>query len=249
LTEPRRILVVDDEELARRRVARMVREAGGDFVIEEADSGVAAVEAIRAFAPDVVFLDVEMPGMTGFEVLRQFEERPFKVIFETAYDEFAVAAFEEQACDYLLKPFTSERLRRALERALERAADEARLRALEARLVERDGWLRRLAVRQGGRLRVATEAEIDCFVSRDHVTCVYFGDGREATCDLSLAGLEARLDPGVFTRLHRSTIVRATAVLALARDRDGGAYVELANGMRLPVARSRRAAAKALLRG
>ena len=176
MTEPARILIVDDEELARQRVARYVRSAEGAFVVEEADSGVAAVDAIRAFRPDVVFLDVDMPGMTGLEVLGQFEERPFKVIFATAYDEFAVRAFEEQACDYLLKPFTAERLHEALSRALARADGEQRLRALEERL---GGRLRRFAVKQGTRTRAVEEEEVACFVSRDHVTCVYFGDGRE----------------------------------------------------------------------
>lgn len=247
MTEPKRVLIVDDEELARQRVARYVR-AAGEFSIAEADSGPAAVEAIRAFRPDVVFLDVEMPGMTGFEVLAQFEERPFKVVFETAYDEFAVRAFEEEACDYLLKPFTRERLVEALDRALARAEGEARLRALEARLAVREGPLRRLAVKQGGRLRVAAEEEVACFVSRDHVTCVYFADGREGVCELSLARLEERLDPAVFARLHRNSIVRAGALASLATDRGGVLWAELSNGMRLPVARSRRRAAKALIR-
>src|SRR5262245_6505959 len=120
-----------------------------------------------------------MPGLSGFEVLQQFDERPFHVIFETAYDEFAIRAFEEQACDYLLKPFTAERLHQALNRALSRAADEARLRALEAQIASRDGRLRKLSVKQGSRLRIVGEEEIFCFVSKDHYTHVYFGDGHE----------------------------------------------------------------------
>ena len=245
MTEPARILIVDDEELARQRVARYVRSAEGAFVVEEADSGVAAVDAIRAFRPDVVFLDVDMPGMTGLEVLGQFEERPFKVIFATAYDEFAVRAFEEQACDYLLKPFTAERLHEALSRALARADGEQRLRALEERL---GGRLRRFAVKQGTRTRAVEEEEVACFVSRDHVTCVYFGDGREGVVDLSLSRLEERLDAERFVRLHRHSIVRAAAVTALATDRDGRLWAELSNGMRVAVSRARRREAKALLR-
>jgi two-component system LytT family response regulator len=244
LTEPARILIVDDEELARQRVARYVRAADETLVVAEADSGISAVEAIRAFRPDVVFLDVDMPGMTGLEVLGQFEERPFKVIFATAYDEFAVRAFEEQAVDYLLKPFTAERLREALGRALSRAGDEERLRALEARL---GGRLRRLVVKQGARLRAVEEEEISCFVSRDHVTCVYFGDGREGVVDLSLARLEERLDADRFVRLHRHSLVRAAAVAAIVTDRDGHLWAELSNGMRVAVSRSRRREARALI--
>ena len=244
MTEPARILIVDDEELARQRVARYVRAADETLVVAEADSGIAAVEAIRAFRPDVVFLDVDMPGMTGLEVLGQFEERSFKVIFATAYDEFAVRAFEEQAVDYLLKPFTAERLREALGRALSRAGDEARLRALEVRL---GGRLRRLVVKQGARLRTVDEEEISCFVSRDHVTCVYFGDGREGVVDLSLARLEERLDADRFVRLHRHSLVRAAAVAAIVTDRDGHLWAELSNGMRVAVSRSRRREARALI--
>lgn len=255
MTEARRILVVDDEALARRRVARMVREFDPGFVIEEAESGVRAVELIAAFRPEVVFLDVEMPGLNGFEVLRQCETRPFHVIFQTAYDHFAVRAFEEQACDYLLKPFTSERLHAALSRALQQATDEQRLRALEAQLrataANGQGYLQRLAVKQGTRLRVVQAQEIACFISRDHCTCVYFehaGRTHEAISDLSLARLLERLDPRQFHQLHRNSIVRAAAVAALARTPQGEFTLELSNGMRLPVSRSHQRAAKALVR-
>ena len=247
MTEPKRILVVDDEALARRRILRHLREAGPPLIVEEAESGLRAVELIHAFRPDVVFLDVEMPGLSGFEVLRQFERRPFQVVFETAYDEFAVRAFEEQACDYLLKPFTADRLLKALARALDRAADEARLGALEAQLAARDGYLRRLTVKQGGRWRVVGEEEVACFVSRDHYTCVHFGDGREAIIDLSLASLSGRLDPRVFQRLHRHSLVRLSAVVSLSVSRQGEMWAELANGLRLPVSRSRRRSVKRMV--
>jgi two-component system LytT family response regulator len=248
LTEPKRILIVDDELLSRQRVARYLHQFDQPLVIEEADSGLKAVEMIRAFHPDIVLLDVEMPGLTGFEVLQQFDERPFHVIFQTAYDEFAIRAFEEQACDYLLKPFTITRLHQALRRVLERAADEARLKALEAMIAERDGHLRRLSVKQGGRLRIIEEQEIHCFVSRDHYTCVYFADAREGITDLSLSHLIQRLDPRAFRQFHRNNIVRASAVVALSTDRNGAMEVELTNGMRLPVSRSHRRAARELIK-
>jgi two-component system, LytTR family, response regulator len=247
LAETKRILVVDDEPLARQRVVRYLKRAGVPMLVEEAESGLEAVERISTFRPDLVFLDVEMPGLSGFEVLRQFETRPFLVIFETAYDEFAVRAFEENACDYLLKPFTAERLLAALDRALSRAADEARLRDLETALAAREGRLRRLTVKQGNRLRVVEAREILYMVSRDHCTCVTLADGREAISDLSLRRLAERLDPAEFARLHRNTIVRAAAVTALASTRDGKVWVEMSDGTRLPVARSRRRAARELV--
>lgn len=247
---PKRVLIVDDEALARQRVARYALQCDAGLLLAEAESGVAAVEMIRSFQPDVIFLDVEMPGLNGFEVLQQFEVRPFHVIFQTAYDQFAIRAFEEHACDYLLKPFNAARLQQALQRALARAADEARLRALERQLAARTdgaGYLRQLTVKQGARWRIVAAAEIFCFVSQDHYTCAYFGAGGEGICELSLARLSERLDPRTFQKLHRNNIVRRGAIVALERTRQGEVWVELANGMKLPVSRSHQRLARSLV--
>jgi two-component system LytT family response regulator len=244
---PKRILIVDDEALARQRVSRYVRQFGHEFLIEEAESGVRAVELIHSFQPEIVFLDVEMPGLNGFEVLQQFEQRPFQVIFQTAYDQFAIRAFEEHACDYLLKPFTAERLHQALSRALSRVADEKKLRALESKMAERNGYLRQLTVKQGNKLRVINELSIFCFVSRDHYTCVYFDDKSEGICELSLTRLMERLDPSKFRQIHRNSIVRVAAVVALGKSADGEVVIELSNGMKLPVSRNNHRAVKQLL--
>ena len=246
---PKRILIADDEPLARQRITRYVRQFGQEFLIAEAESGLRAVELIQSFQPEIVFLDIEMPGLNGLEVLQQFERRPFQIIFQTAFDQFAIQAFEENACDYLLKPFTAERLHQALTRALNRVADEAKLRALETRLAERSGYLRQLAVKQGTRLRLVTEQEVHCFVSRDHYTCVYFGEREnyEGICDLSLARLAERLDPNKFRQIHRNSIVRVTSIVALGKSNEGEVCVELSNGMKLPVSRSNQRAARQLL--
>jgi two-component system LytT family response regulator len=200
-----------------------------------------AVESIARIRPDVVFLDIEMPGLNGFEVLQQFETRPFHVVFVTAYDEFAIRAFEEAACDYVLKPFDKDRLHQALERALSRVDQEARLRQLETRIEAR---LQKLTVRVGARWRVVEQRQISCIVSRNHYTCVYFDGLHEGISDLSIARLEQRLDAAGFRRLHRNSIVRVDAIRALTA---GAISVDLDNGMRLPVARSRRGIAKDLL--
>lgn len=241
--------MVDDEPLARQRVVRYLRQSGQDFLIEEAESGIQAVELIALFNPDIVFLDVEMPGLNGLEVLRQFETRPFQVIFQTAYDQFAIRAFEEHACDYLLKPFTAERLHQSLTRALNRAADEIRLKALEAQMASRDGYLQRLTIRQGKKLRIVSVEDIHCFISLDHYTCVYFADGLEGICDLSLARLIERLDPHGFRQLHRNSIVRVLSVTALSRSGRGEMWVELLNGMKIQISRNRQQIAKALFNG
>jgi two-component system, LytTR family, response regulator len=187
-----------------------------------------------------------MPGLNGFEVLAQFAFRPFQVVFQTAFDEFAIQAFEQHAADYLLKPFTEERFRRALDLVLSRVADEERLKALEAAIRARDGFLRRLSVRQGNRLRVVDEREIVCFVSRDHCTCVYLADGREAISDLSLATLAARLDPERFRSLHRNNIVNVTEIREVAASGGSGTQVELSNGMKLEISRRHRQALRRL---
>lgn len=252
-----RILAIDDEALARQRLVRYVRQFSQEFLIEEADSGLRAVELIQSFHPDVLFLDVEMPGLNGLEVLQQFEARPFQVIFQTAYDQFAIRAFEEHACDYLLKPFTAERLHQALERALTRVADEQKLKALERQFVTRpdgDGpsYLTKLTIKQGNRLRIITANEITCFVSRDHYTCIYFNEGGttiEGICDLSLGRLLERLNPLEFRQLHRNNIVRVATIQALSRSRQGEVIVELANGMKLPVSRSNQREIKDLVKG
>jgi two-component system, LytTR family, response regulator len=245
----KRILIVDDEELARQRILRYLKQAQPDFLVDEAESGIEAVEKINAYQPDIVFLDVEMPGLSGFEALKQLPQRAFQIIFQTAYDEFAVRAFEEQACDYLLKPFTNERFNQALTNALARVENEEKLKALEARMSEREGHLRKLVIKQGSRLRVVEEQEIACFVSRDHYTCVYFEGLREGITELSLSNLLERLDPKVFKQLHRNNIVRVDAMVSLSLSRQGGMEAELENGMRLPVSRSNRRLARQLVKG
>jgi two-component system, LytTR family, response regulator len=251
LPEVKRILIVDDEPLARQRLTRYVRQYDPALLLAEAESGLQAVELIRDFQPDVVLLDVEMPGLTGFEVLQQCPARNFCVIFQTAYDQFAIRAFEEHALDYLLKPFTAERLQQALERAFSRLADETRLQALEAQLAERLGYLRRFTVKQGTRLRLIEEADIFCFISQDHYTCVFFRDREsqyEGIIDLSLTQLLERIDPAAFRQLHRNNIVRVAAISALVRTRAGELQAELSNGQRLPVSRRQQAAVRALIK-
>lgn len=246
MTEVARILIVDDEPLARQRVARFVRLHDPDHLIETAADGLEAVEKIRSFHPDLVFLDIEMPGLNGFEVLQQFDERPFQIIFQTAYNQFAIRAFEEHAIDYLLKPFNAERLHRSLSNALRKQHDETRLRKLEETLS--GGGLRKLTVSQGRHLRMIETDEIWCFISKDHYTHVRYGDGLEGICELSLSRLDERLDPGKFVRIHRKTIVRIDAIESCGSSPASGMRVVLRNGMNLPVSRSRQGELRRLMK-
>jgi two-component system LytT family response regulator len=236
-----RVLVVDDESLARQKLRRYLAETGDELIVEEAVNGLEAVGRIASFRPDVVLLDVEMPGLGGLEVLDQFPEaaRPFTVIFQTAYDDFAVKAFEQAACDYLLKPFTRERFHKAWAKARLERGRAVPFTAVQARMTEEKRYLERLCVDERG-LRIVVElSEAEALVTRDDYTCVHAGD-REYLTDLSLASLEARLDPEVWIRIHRTTLVRVAAVRSLSKGAE--AEVTLASGRVLAVSRRCRGA-------
>ncbi len=235
-----RILVVDDERLARGKIARHLREFPRPFAVTEAKNGLEALAMIQERAPDIVFLDVEMPGLSGFDLLRQLVEVPFQVIFQTAFDEFAVRAFEENACDYLLKPFTADRLHKALARALARTAPPGGAVAAASA-----AFLDRITVRQGRELLVLPVDEIHCFVSRDHYTCVHT-DAGEFLIELSLNHLETHLDPAAFERLHRNAPVRAAAIKALSAG--PASRATLVNGMQVDVSRAHRQIAKKIVK-
>jgi DNA-binding LytR/AlgR family response regulator len=239
------ILIVDDEELARLRIRRYLERTRPAALVMEAADGVEALEQIARQAPDLLFLDVEMPELSGFDVLRQLEARPFRVVFQTAYDQFAVRAFDENACDYLLKPFTDERLEAALRKALGAAPGEPALAALEAHLVRSQRYLDKLVVSIGkGRARVVSPDDVLYFLSEQHVTRLFLA-GIDFAYEHSLTFLEERLDPTRFIRLHRNNVVNVRAIKTV----NGGprASVTLTDGTELPVARDRKAALKALL--
>lgn len=247
--EPKRIVIVDDEAIARDRIQRYLSELSTEsafrdvrFEIETAENGLSAVEKIKAFSPHIVLLDIQMPGFDGFEVLRQFENRDFQIVFQTAYDEFALKAFEESAIDYLLKPYPKERFSRAIEKALRMGRVETdAFASLGAGLRNSRRFLECLAFRQGGKLRALKVADVICFVSRDHCTSAFTADG-ESIVDFSLNHLELNLDPERFVRGHRNNIVALQHVVALSprSNSEGASDFELSNGMRLPVSRTNR---------
>ena len=237
MSDPLKILVVDDEDLARRRILGFLAAQHETYTIAEAVNGLEALDKIHAFAPQIVFLDVQMPGLSGFDVLYHLEERSFRIIFQTAFDEFALKAFEENACDYLLKPFSRERFDKALQRARDQVAN-GNFERLAAQLGQDQRFLTRLGVKLAG-VRIMVEVEtVDCFVSRDHYTCIHVGD-KEFLSDMSLGRLEAVLDPSKFTRVHRNSIVNTRAVAMLSKSGDD--EVTLKNGMTLSVSRRNRA--------
>ena len=199
-------LIVEDEPLARRRLRDLIRGVPWLHCAGEAASGRVAIAAIDELQPDLVFLDVRLPGVSGIDVLAQVRHRP-AVIFTTAHDQFAVTAFELAALDYLVKPFGRERFTRAIERArplLERHAGVgAGDRAQEA-LAE--GPIARLFVRDAGRIVPIRVSSIEWLQACDDYVIVHAG-GRRFRVNLPLTDLERRLDPNVFVRVHRSHVV------------------------------------------
>jgi two-component system LytT family response regulator len=220
-----RVVIVDDEPLARRGIRQLLASHADMDVVAEARNGKEAVRILKALAPDLVFLDVQMPEMDGFEVLRRLDAPP-AVIFVTAYDTFAVRAFEEHAVDYLVKPIHEARFEDALARVRER------LRAP-----------RRLIIGTNGSSLVLDPDEIDWIEAEDYYAAVH-ARGRRHLIRESLGSLAARLDGAHFVRIHRRAIVN----LARVREVRADSAVILRDGTELPLSRRRREHVAAAMR-
>jgi two-component system LytT family response regulator len=246
------VLVADDEPLARRGVRQLLAPHRDLIVVGEARIGAETLTALDALSPDLLFLDVQMPEMDGFEVLRAHgPDRMPAVVFITAHDQFAVRAFEAHALDYLVKPLHVERFEAALQHVRERlrlreAADlAARLTALlDAEKAEREKCgVERLVVPIAAGELVIPVAEIDWIGADDYYTRLHVG-ARSHLLRESLGSLETRLDPRRFARVHRSAIVQIDRIRELH-----GEEIVLRDGVRVAVSRRRRAAIEGLLRG
>ena len=251
------MLVVDDEPLARMRIEDLLSHVEVAELAGTAANGVEAVERIRALRPDVVFLDVQMPGKTGIEVVREIGPDAMPVtIFVTAFDQFAVQAFDVAAVDYLVKPFDDERFEAAFARARQRLALEG-LGALREKLlaVLQDpaaapaqppgsaaaAYLERIAVEMRGKVKSVPVDQIDYIVASGPYAELHVGDRRYLIRE-AMQTLEERLDPSRFMRVHRSMIVRLDLIETLHRGAGGDYEVQLKNGARVKVSRSRREA-------
>ena len=231
MTPPLRVLVVDDEPLARGGVAALVAQDSDLTVVGECGDGASAVEAIRRLHPDLVLLDIQMPELDGLEVLRRLEpgERP-AVIFITAYDEFAVSAFDVHAVDYLVKPFDDARFVEAVARAKA---------AIRGPLPRAEAWLSRILVKTGSRVVLVRVADIDWIEAADYCVKLHV-QGRVHVVRESLQTLESKLDPERFFRIHRSGIVNLDRVTELRPVIKGEHLVTLRDGSRLKLSRGRR---------
>lgn len=230
-----KILVVDDERRARERLIRLLAAFEDLQVVGEASHGLEAVELASTLRPDAIFLDIQMPGgMDGFEVLENLADPKPAVIFATAYDQYAIQAFEANAVDYLLKPIEPERLTRAVARLKEKQTSVERL--LRSRPP-----LQRLAGKRLQRLHVLAVESIEAFVSDEELVFAVNAEGR-FLLNSTLRDLEARLDPSQFVRIHKSAIVNLAKVTEIDPDSRSSGSVRLESGQSLEL--SRRYAAK-----
>jgi two-component system LytT family response regulator len=261
------VLIVDDEPLARQRLEDLLAHEVDVEVVGTAENGAIAVEKIRSLRPDLVFLDVQMPGLTGLDVIREIgvEKMP-PTIFVTAFDRHAVDAFDLAALDYLVKPFDDERFEQAFRRA-RHAIELEHVNELKSQLlavlqgipdsvaVSRESsprpgesHLERIAVESKGKVQFVSVSDIDYIVASGPYAELHTAE-RSYLIRESMQTLEDRLDPAVFLRIHRSIIVRLSLVETLHKSAGGEYEVQLKGGRRLKVSRSRREILEARLGG
>jgi two-component system LytT family response regulator len=241
-----RTLIVDDEPLSRRKIREFLKDDREIEVVGECGNGPEAVSTVRSVTPDLLFLDVQMPGMDGFGVLEELrEERMPFVIFVTAFDKYAVKAFEVRALDYLLKPFHRERFSRATDRAKAqiRAAASgdftAQIRDLIQELRPQNRYLERVIVKTSGTVFFLKTDEIDWISAEENYVRLHCGKSSHLLRD-KISNLEAQLDPGRFQRIHRSTIVNIDRIQKLHPHSHGDYQVVLHDGTELILSRQYR---------
>lgn len=247
MSDTRRVLIVDDEEPARRLLAEYLRAHPTWTVVGEAKNGVEALKLAKEHTPDLVLLDVQMPKLDGFEVLGLLPPE-VAVVFATAFDEYAVRAFEVHAVDYLLKPFSAERLAQALGRAEKRLGEQRQVAAPELARAARgpDSYLERLVIRDGAELLIIAAPHIDYVRGQDDYVEV-FHESRSSLTQQTLSSLEAALDPRQFVRVHRSYLLNVARVARIEPWGQGSKMAVLHDGRQVPISRSGEARLRAAL--
>lgn len=230
-----RAVIVDDEELARAFLRELLRAHPDIEIAAECANGFDAVKAVAEHAPDLLFLDVQMPKLDGFEVLELIDPGP-AVIFVTAFDQYAMRAFDAHAVDYLLKPFGADRFERALERAKARLGERKLPTAVAAGRPAADRP-QRIVVKDGTKVHVIPLDKLDYVEAQDDYVALYSG-GKSYLKQQPISALEAALDPARFIRIHRSTIVNLERVARIEPYGKESRLAILQDGTRLPVSRS-----------
>jgi two-component system LytT family response regulator len=248
-----RVLIVDDEQLARRSIQGFLLDHDEAEVVAECFNGSTAVEAIERHRPDLVFLDMQMPGMTGLDVVSAIgEERMPATVFITAYDKYAVQAFDAHAVDYVLKPFGKDRFNKAFARALERIkrapaeSHQPEWREALRKLCRQEEYLERIAVPSNGRVTFVRVEDVSYFEAERNSVRIRAGKHEFEIRD-SLTSLEQKLDPKYFLRIHRSTIVHLRKVKEIHPWFNGFHVVVLEDGRQLRMSRYQHEGLKRLL--
>ena len=243
-------VITDDEVLARHRLGQLLRAQPGISVVGEASSAAEAIELVKITQPQLIFLDIQMPDMDGFDALsamsRDGVARLPRIIFTTAYDKYALRAFEIHACDYLLKPYTKERFLEALSRARQQLERDSASQHAPESAPRQDS--ERLVFRSGGRVIFLPLAEVDWIASEENYIRLHTKKENYMLRE-TIANFEARVDPAQFMRIHRSTIVNLSRVKEMRANSAHGEFtVELSTGKHLAVSRKYRTRIAELIR-
>lgn len=229
-----RTLIIEDEKPARELLKAYLEEFEQVELLGEYDNGFDGLKAVNELKPDVIFLDVQMPKLSGFEMLEVLEHNP-EVIFTTAYDQYAIQAFEQNAVDYLLKPFSRERFREAIERL--DARERGSIEKIKIHLADGDEKLHRVVIKKSGRIHVFSTGEISFLEAQDDYVMIYTGEGKYLK-QQTMKYFEKHLDPDQFIRVHRSYIVNISRIERIEPYEKSNFILILKDGNKIPVSRS-----------
>jgi len=235
-----KVVLIDDENLAREIVKKYLTTYSDVELLAECNNGFEGIKAINELKPDIVFLDIQMPKITGFEMLELLEEKPI-IIFTTAYDQYALKAFEVSAIDYLLKPFGEDRFREAVEKALARLKDKKpyteEINSLTNAVDSKNEYLERVVVKTGAKISIIPTDKLNYLEAQDDYVMLYTDEGKFLK-QKTMRFFEDHLDPAEFIRIHRSYIVKLKKVKQLELFEKESYRAILHEGKSLPVSKS-----------
>jgi len=235
-----RVLIIEDETPARELIKYMLKDHPGIEVIGECADGFCGAREIKEKRPDLIFLDIQMPKLTGFELLEVLDEKP-EVIFTTAFDQYAIRAFELNAVDYLLKPYSKERFDSALAKAVSRIGKETqepdKVEKLVTAVTEAEGYLTRIVFRKGAGIKIIPLNLISYLASEDDYVMIYYSEGK-ALKPKTMKYYEDHLPPSLFMRVHRSFMVNIEQITRLEPYSKDNYVAVLKSGEKIPVSRT-----------
>ena len=234
-----KVIITDDEPLARSLIRSYLKDDSEMEIIGECGDGFSALKSVQEFQPDLLFLDIQMPKLTGFEMLELMDTPPL-IIFSTAYDEYALKAFEKNAADYLLKPYSRERFEQAIKKAkamLQHGKSVNKTSGINNTLKQKVGTLERVAVKTGNKINVVLAEDIFYLEAQDDYVMIYCTAGKFLK-QQTMKYFEDALDPTIFMRVHRSYIVNLNEIIQIEPYEKDSHLIVLRNGAKIPVSRS-----------